>query len=126
MQDVLDYIAQHEPAYLTDLASFVSIPSVSSLDGAQGATWTPAPSYVAGRLRDAGLTRAEVMPTGGHPVVYGEWLGAPGKPTALIYGHYDVQPVDPIDLWESPPFEATRPRRRGLRRAAPPTTRARC
>jgi acetylornithine deacetylase/succinyl-diaminopimelate desuccinylase-like protein len=54
-----------------------------------------------------GLTQAEVIPTDGHPVVYGEWLGAPGKPTVLVYGHYDVQPVEPLDLWISPPFAPT-------------------
>lgn len=57
-------------------------------------------------MRALGFT-AEVLETKGHPVAYGEWLNAPGKPTALVYGHYDVQPVDPLDLWHSPPFEAT-------------------
>src|SRR5437899_2366972 len=51
------------------------------------------------------MSRVEVHPTAGHPVVYAEWRGAPGKPTALIYGHYDVQPPDPLELWTSPPFE---------------------
>ncbi len=55
-------------------------------------------------LQDAGL-EAKLLPTSGHPMVYGEWLGAPGKPTVLFYGHYDVQPADPLDLWESEPFE---------------------
>jgi len=58
-------------------------------------------------MRGIGLDRVEVMPTKGHPVVYGQWLGAPGKPTVLFYGHYDVQPPDPLDLWTSPPFDAT-------------------
>src|ERR1044071_1048463 len=53
------------------------------------------------------MTRAEVVTTPGHPVVYAEWLGAPGKPTALLYGHYDVQPVEPLELWKTPPFEPT-------------------
>ena len=53
------------------------------------------------------MQNVRVMDTPGHPVVFGEWLGAPGKPTILYYGHYDVQPVDPVDLWTTPPFEAT-------------------
>jgi acetylornithine deacetylase/succinyl-diaminopimelate desuccinylase-like protein len=57
------------------------------------------------KLKSAGLSRVEIFRTEGHPIVYGEWLGAPGKPTVLIYGHYDVQPVDPVELWDSPPFE---------------------
>ncbi len=58
-------------------------------------------------MRSIGLQRVEVLPTQGHPVVYGEWLGAPGKPTVLIYGHYDVQPPEPLELWTSPPYQAT-------------------
>jgi acetylornithine deacetylase/succinyl-diaminopimelate desuccinylase-like protein len=57
-------------------------------------------------MNAAGLTHAEVLETGGHPVAYGEWLGAPGAPTVLIYGHHDVQPADPLELWTSPPFDA--------------------
>lgn len=106
MQDVLDYVERHQRQYLADLTDFVRIPSVSALSE-HAADVAACAEYVAGRLRAAGLTRADVMPTPGHPVVYGEWLGAPGKPTALVYGHYDVQPVDPIGLWDSPPFEAT-------------------
>ena len=60
--------------------------------------------HIADDMLRAGLTHAEVVPTAGHPVVYGEWLRAPGKPTVLVYGHYDVQPVEPLDLWTTPPF----------------------
>jgi acetylornithine deacetylase/succinyl-diaminopimelate desuccinylase-like protein len=63
--------------------------------------------HIAAHLGRIGMTRAEVMRTAGHPVVYAEWLGAPGKPTALLYGHYDVQPPEPLELWKSPPFEPT-------------------
>jgi acetylornithine deacetylase/succinyl-diaminopimelate desuccinylase-like protein len=62
---------------------------------------------VKSRLLQAGCSRAEIHPTEGHPIVYGEWLGAPGKPTILVYGHYDVQPVDPVEQWKTPPFEPT-------------------
>jgi acetylornithine deacetylase/succinyl-diaminopimelate desuccinylase-like protein len=61
--------------------------------------------FLVSHLRAIGMTRAEVMPTGGHPVVYAEWLGAPGRRTVLVYGHYDVQPPDPLELWQTPPFE---------------------
>ncbi len=105
LSDVLAFIAKHEPDYLDDLRQFVAIPSISALSEHK-VDLVACADYVASRLRDAGLS-AEVLPTAGHPVVFGEWKGAPGKPTALIYGHYDVQPVDPIELWDSPPFEAT-------------------
>ena len=58
-------------------------------------------------MRRIGLQNVRLIDTPGNPVVYGDWLGAPGAPTILFYGHYDVQPVDPLDLWETPPFEAT-------------------
>jgi len=61
--------------------------------------------YVADKLRNAGLSRVKIFKTEGHPLVYGEWLGAPGQPVILTYGHYDVQPIDPIELWETQPFE---------------------
>jgi acetylornithine deacetylase/succinyl-diaminopimelate desuccinylase-like protein len=64
-------------------------------------------SHLAAQLEALGMKRVEVVATAGHPIVYGEWLGAPGKPTALIYGHYDVQPVEPLELWTTPPFEPT-------------------
>src|SRR5690606_6037438 len=64
-----------------------------------------AAKFVAEKLKNAGLNKIEIFQTEGHPLVYGEWLGAPGKPTVLVYGHYDVQPVDPIELWTSAPFE---------------------
>ena len=69
---------------------------------------SPAPgTWVAQRLSSAGAENVEVLPTGGHPVVYGDWLHAEGKPTILVYGHFDVQPVDPVELWTHPPFEPT-------------------
>jgi len=98
------YLTQNEPRFVTELLAFLRIPSISSLpenakDVQRAAEW------VAARLQSAGMEGVKVMPTGGHPVVYGEWLHAPGKQTILIYGHFDVQPVDPLDLWTNPPFE---------------------
>jgi len=84
----------------------LSIPSVSTLsehkpDLQRAAEW------VSKQMSGMGLKNVEVMPTAGHPAVYGEWLNAPGKPIVLVYGHYDVQPVDPLNEWVSPPFEPT-------------------
>jgi acetylornithine deacetylase/succinyl-diaminopimelate desuccinylase-like protein len=103
-QMALDFARQKKIDYLTDLKNFVAIPSVSTdpnhkLDMQKTADWLVL------RLKLLGMQNVAVMPTDGHPVVYGEWLGAPGKPVVLIYGHYDVQPVDPIELWITPPFE---------------------
>ncbi len=97
------YQTQHKSRFTEELLDFLRIPSISSLpanlpDVEKAAEW------VAGRLREAGVENVAVMPTGGHPVVYGDWLNAPGKPTMLIYGHFDTQPVDPLELWNSPPF----------------------
>lgn len=103
----LAYARRNHERYLKELSDFISIPSVSTLsehkpDMQRAAEW------VAAQLRTLGFSNVAVMPTAGHPVAYGEWLGAPGKPTVLIYGHYDVQPADPLDEWVTPPFEATR------------------
>lgn len=98
------YLQSQREEHLQELKKFLSIPSISSLsehkeDVAHTAQW------VADALKKIGMENVEVMPTDGHPVVYGEWLKAEGKPTLLIYGHYDVQPVDPLHLWDTPPFE---------------------
>jgi acetylornithine deacetylase/succinyl-diaminopimelate desuccinylase-like protein len=98
------------PAALADLAEFVAIPSVSAQPG-HAADVVVAAGWLASRLRRAGLA-AEVVRTAGHPVVLGSWRGAPGRPTVLIYGHYDVQPPGPALWWRSPPFT---PQRRGDR-----------
>ena len=100
------YLAEHGDAALSDMVDFLRIPSISSLkehkvDVEQAARWT------ADRLRQAGIENVQVLPTAGHPVVYGDWLHADGKPTVLIYGHFDVQPADPLRLWTNPPFEPT-------------------
>lgn len=84
--------------------SFLRIPSISALPD-HAADCRDAARWLADALTTAGLEHAELFETGGHPVVYADWLHAPGAPTVLVYGHYDVQPVDPLDLWTSPPFE---------------------
>ncbi|QAS53039.1 dipeptidase [Halobacillus litoralis] len=99
-----DAIALHKDEFLEELKQYLSIPSISSLskhkeDVQHAAEWT------AKALTGAGMENVDVIPTEGHPIVYGDWLHAEGKPTVLIYGHYDVQPEDPLDLWETPPFE---------------------
>jgi acetylornithine deacetylase/succinyl-diaminopimelate desuccinylase-like protein len=104
--DVIDFINTNRDRYIDELKHFLAIPSVSALpehasDVKRCAEWT------AGEMRRVGLKNVRLVETAGNPVVYGDWLHASGAPTMLLYGHYDVQPVDPVDLWESPPFEAT-------------------
>jgi len=106
MDQILSFIETNKDKYLRELTDLLAIPSVSTnkenvSDLRRCAQW------VADHMRSIGLQRVEIMPTPGHPVVYGEWLGAPGKPTVLLYGHYDVQPPEPLELWTSPPFQAT-------------------
>ena len=98
------YLDHHRYRFQEDLLDFLRIPSISALPEHAGDVQRAA-EWVAGRLRAAGIEAVRILPTGGHPVVYGEWLHAPGKPTILIYGHFDTQPVDPLDQWSSPPFE---------------------
>ena len=106
MTQLETYISENENRFLEDLKGWLRIPSISTLPE-HAADIHQAAEYAADQLRRVGFERVEIIPTQGHPLVYGEWLKAPGKPTLLIYGHYDVQPVDPVNLWESPPFEPT-------------------
>ena len=90
--------------YLEELKAFLRIPSVST-DPAHKQDILRAAEFVRFQLQQAGLPHTELITGTGNPLVYGEWLQAPGKPTVLMYGHYDVQPPDPLDEWTSPPFE---------------------
>jgi acetylornithine deacetylase/succinyl-diaminopimelate desuccinylase-like protein len=89
---------------LEELIEFATIPSVST-DPAHAADMNRAAQWVSDKLRAAGPLNPRIMPTAGNSVVYADWSGAPGAPTVLIYGHYDVQPEDPIEKWQSPPFQ---------------------
>ena len=99
----LEYLAAHHDRTLQELIEFARIPSVST-DPEHRADIARAAAWVGAQLRQAGPIVVRDLPTAGHPVVYGEWLGAPGAPTLLVYGHYDVQPPDPLDKWLSEPF----------------------
>jgi acetylornithine deacetylase/succinyl-diaminopimelate desuccinylase-like protein len=105
MNAVQDYLAKHERAFVTQLCDWLRIPSVST-DSRFKADVARAAEFAAADLREIGF-RTEICPTPGHPIVYAEWLGAQGQPTILVYGHYDVQPPDPLDQWKSAPFEPT-------------------
>jgi acetylornithine deacetylase/succinyl-diaminopimelate desuccinylase-like protein len=98
------YLTDHQSRFEAELLDFLRIPSVSALPQ-HAADVLRAGEWVAERMRAAGIEGVRVLPTAGHPVVYGEWLHAPNKPTVLIYGHFDTQPADPLELWETPPFE---------------------
>ncbi len=104
MSALREFLTENRDRHLDELKDWLRIPSVST-DPEHAADCRAAAEWAARRLERAGCTRVEVFPTGGHPLVYGEWLGAPGKPTVLVYGHYDVQPADPLELWTTPPFE---------------------
>jgi len=106
MQNVVDFIRGNYDRYLAELREFCAIPSVSTRsehkpDIQRAAQW------VADQMKAIGLEGVQIHPTAGHPIVYGEWLRAPGQPTLLFYGHYDVQPAEPLELWQSPPWELT-------------------
>jgi acetylornithine deacetylase/succinyl-diaminopimelate desuccinylase-like protein len=106
MFNVIDFIHTNRDRYVRELKDYLAIPSISALPDHKGdvracADWTAA------EMTRIGLENVRLVETPGHPVVYGDWLHAEGAPTILFYGHYDVQPVDPLNLWESPPFEAT-------------------
>jgi acetylornithine deacetylase/succinyl-diaminopimelate desuccinylase-like protein len=105
MSEAIDrYVAQNEGRFLDELKELLRIPSVSTLPD-HNADTTRAAQYCASKMKLAGLENIEVVKTARHPLVYADWLRAPGKPTVLCYGHFDVQPPDPLELWESPPFE---------------------
>ncbi|MBW7883980.1 MAG: dipeptidase [Caldilineaceae bacterium] len=98
------YLDNNQAHFLEQLFDFLRIPSISSLPEHAGDV-RRAGEWVMERLRTAGMENIKMMETGGHPVVYADWLHADGQPTVMIYGHFDTQPVDPVELWESPPFE---------------------
>ena len=106
MNAVIDFINTSRDRYIEELKQYLAIPSISALpqhapDVERAAEWS------ADEMRRIGLNNVKLVDTPGNPVVYGDWLGAEGAPTILFYGHYDVQPVDPVNLWTTPPFEAT-------------------
>jgi acetylornithine deacetylase/succinyl-diaminopimelate desuccinylase-like protein len=100
------FVQQNRDRLLSELKDFIRIPSISTLPDHAGDVRSAA-EFVAESLRRAGMENVEIIPTERHPLVYADWLHAPGKPTVLCYGHYDVQPADPLELWVTPPFEPT-------------------
>jgi acetylornithine deacetylase/succinyl-diaminopimelate desuccinylase-like protein len=103
---VVEFVRHNRERYLDELKAWIANPSISA-NPAHHADVRRSAETVVARMRAAGLTEAEVLETDGLPVAYGSWLHAPGAPTILIYGHHDVQPADPFELWTSPPFEGT-------------------
>src|SRR5258708_963962 len=106
MNNVIDFINTNRDRYVDELKEYLAIPSISALpehaaDVKRAAAWS------GDEMRRIGLQNVRLIETPGNPVAYGDWLHAEGAPTILFYGHYDVQPVDPLNLWETPPFEAT-------------------
>ncbi|CAN5154766.1 dipeptidase [soil metagenome] len=103
---IKEYIQSNQDRFLNELFELLRIPSVSA-DSRSAGDVRKAAEYVVGKLKSAGADKVELMETKGHPIVYGEKIIDPKKPTVLVYGHYDVQPPDPLNLWNTPPFEPT-------------------
>jgi acetylornithine deacetylase/succinyl-diaminopimelate desuccinylase-like protein len=106
MQHIKQYVEQNKQRFLDELFELLRFPSVSA-DPQYKSDVLKTAEYVAKKLRDAGAEKVEVCQTAGYPIVYGEKIVDPAKPTVLVYGHYDVQPPDPLELWKTPPFEPT-------------------
>ena len=104
MDDALHYAKDHADRFVEELKAWLRIPSIST-DSGHDADTRQAAEWLADNLRQAGVDTVEVIDTEGHPVVYGEHAGPEGAPTVLVYGHYDVQPPDPLELWDHDPFE---------------------
>jgi acetylornithine deacetylase/succinyl-diaminopimelate desuccinylase-like protein len=102
----VDFARKNHPRFLNELKDLLRIPSISTLPEHKG-DCRRAAEVLAAELKRIGIEHVRVIETEGHPLVYGDWLHAAVKPTALVYGHYDVQPTDPLDEWLSPPFEPT-------------------
>ena len=102
---VTEYLKQNADRFVEELKDFLRIPTVSA-DPACKPHLQRGAEFVHRQLANLGC-QAEIVPTAGHPIVYGEWLKSPGAPTVMVYGHYDVQPADPLELWTTPPFEPT-------------------
>jgi acetylornithine deacetylase/succinyl-diaminopimelate desuccinylase-like protein len=98
------FVEQNRERLLDELKDFLRIPSISTLPEHR-ADIDRAAGFVADSLRHVGMENVEIIPTAKHPLIYADWMHAAGKPTVLCYGHYDVQPADPLELWNSPPFE---------------------
>ena len=104
MKDVKSYIEKHKDRFLNELVDLLKIPSISADSKYKNDVLATAEA-VQQRLQEAGCDKVEICETPGYPVVFGEKIIDPNLPTVLVYGHYDVQPPDPLDLWHSPPFE---------------------
>ena len=102
----IEFARKNYPRFMEELKALLRIPSISTLPE-NDADCRKTAETLAAELKRIGLENSQLMETVGHPLVYADWLHAPGKPTVLLYGHYDVQPVDPIDEWLTPPFEPT-------------------
>ena len=102
----VDFARSNQKRFLGELKDLLRIPSVSTLEEHKPDVQKAA-EFVADDLRRIGMENVEVIPTKGHPLLYADWLHAPGKPTVLCYAHYDVQPPDPLEEWKTPPFEPT-------------------
>lgn len=106
MENIKEYINKHEQRFLDELMTWLRIPSVSA-DSKYKHDVAQAADFIAEKLKLAGADKVEICKTDGHPIVYGEKIVNPSYKTVLVYGHYDVQPADPVELWETPPYEPT-------------------
>lgn len=104
MDTLQNYVNENYTRFVEELKDYMQIPSVSTSEEHKKDMQKCA-EFVEEKLHEAGIKETKIFKTDKHPIVYGEWMGAKGKPTVLVYGHYDVQPVDPIDQWDTPPFE---------------------
>ena len=102
----VDFARSNQPRFIDELKKLLRIPSISTLNEHKSDVQKAA-DFVASELRRIGMNNVEIINTKGHPLLYADWLHAPGKPTVLMYAHYDVQPAEPLDEWHTPPFEPT-------------------
>src|SRR5580700_7374836 len=102
----VDFARNNQPRFLDELKTLLRIPSISTLEEHKSDVQKAA-EFVAAELRRIGMDNVEIIATKGHPLLYADWLHLPGKPTVLMYAHYDVQPPDPLEEWKTPPFEPT-------------------